>query len=121
MSKILLSVLFIFCLGLTSAVFAQNAQSKTGELIAALAKTKYKKKEKKNIRLKFMLTSKAKPLSKTMSENIRAFMKLNRMTTILSCAFQVTARLKETVMTAGLIIPRNKTLRSKMHGSKARY
>jgi len=64
MSKILLPVLFIFCLGLTSAVFAQNAQSKTDELIAALAKTKYKKKEKKNISIEIYVDVKSEAVVK---------------------------------------------------------
>lgn len=49
MSKFMLLLLFVFTFVLTDAVNAQNAQARTDDLIAALAKTKYKKKEKKNI------------------------------------------------------------------------
>src|SRR6185369_1722977 len=64
MSKILLAILFIFCLGLTGSVYAQNAQSKTDELIAALAKTKYKKKEKKNISIEIYVDVKSEAIVK---------------------------------------------------------
>ena len=46
--KFILAAAFILCIGFGSEVFAQNAQQKTQELIAALSKSKYKKKEVKN-------------------------------------------------------------------------
>lgn len=46
--KFILVAAFILCICFGSEVFAQNAQQKTQELIAALGKSKYKKKEKKN-------------------------------------------------------------------------
>ena len=49
MSKVLLLVLLLGCFSLTNTVYGQNAQAKTDELITALGKTKYKKKDKKNI------------------------------------------------------------------------
>jgi hypothetical protein len=65
MSKILLLVLFVVCFGLTNAARAQNAQSKTDELIAALGKTKYKKKEKKNISIEIYIDVKSEAVIKT--------------------------------------------------------
>ncbi|HLM61050.1 MAG TPA: hypothetical protein VK308_09615 [Pyrinomonadaceae bacterium] len=41
-------IALILSLFFHSSIFAQNAEQKTQDLIAALAKTKYKKKEKKN-------------------------------------------------------------------------
>ena len=49
MSKFAVLILFVFCFVLSDAVYAQNAQTRTDALIAGLDKTKYKKKEKKNI------------------------------------------------------------------------
>lgn len=46
--KFILVVAFILCIGFGSEIYAQNAQQKTQDLIAALGKTKHKKKEKKN-------------------------------------------------------------------------
>lgn len=42
-------VAFIISLLFNTSIFAQSAQQKTQDLTAALAKTKYKKKEKRNI------------------------------------------------------------------------
>jgi hypothetical protein len=49
MSKFAALILFVFCFVLCDTVSAQNAQARTDSLIAALAKTKYKKKEKRNV------------------------------------------------------------------------
>lgn len=65
MSKILLLALFVICLGLPTAVYAQDAQSKTDNLIAALAKTKYKKKEKKNISIEIYIDIKSEAVVKS--------------------------------------------------------
>lgn len=46
--KFILVIAFILCIGFGSEVFAQSSQQKTQELIAALGKSKYKKKEKRN-------------------------------------------------------------------------
>ena len=64
MSKILLSVFMVVFVGLTNAVHAQDAQQKTQDLIAALAKTKYKKKEKKNIKTESYLDIKSEAVIK---------------------------------------------------------
>jgi len=65
MSKFTLLVLFVFCLGLTSAAYAQNAQAKTDALIAALAKTKYKKKERKDISIEIYIDIKSEAVVKS--------------------------------------------------------
>jgi len=44
-----LAVAFVACIGLTCRVYAQDAGARTGILVASLDKTKYKKKEKKDI------------------------------------------------------------------------
>jgi hypothetical protein len=64
MLKILLLIAIVFCLGLTDAVYAQNAQQRTQELIAALGKTKYKKKEKKNISIEIYIDIKSEAVVK---------------------------------------------------------
>ena len=58
--KFILVIAFILCAGFGGEVFAQNAQQKTQELIVALGKSKYKKKEIS--RLKDILTLKARRL-----------------------------------------------------------
>lgn len=64
MLKILLLVLCVICFGLTNTAPAQNSQSKTEELIAALGKTKYKKKEKKNISIELYIDIKSEAVVK---------------------------------------------------------
>jgi hypothetical protein len=50
MSRIfILIVVLVLSIGVSDTIFAQDAEQKTQNLIAALSKTKYKKKEKKNI------------------------------------------------------------------------
>lgn len=51
MFRTLLVVGFVLCVGLTGSIRAQDAEQKTRELVAALDKTKYKKKEKKDIKI----------------------------------------------------------------------
>ena len=51
MFRALLIAGFVICVVLTSGVYAQDAAQKTRELVAALDKTKYKKKEKKDIKI----------------------------------------------------------------------
>lgn len=66
MSKFAVLVLFVFCFVLLGdAVYAQNAQAKTDALIAALAKTKYKKKEKKNISVEIYVDIKSEAVVKS--------------------------------------------------------
>ena len=64
MSKFALLVLFVFCFGLADTVYAQNTQAKTDELIAALAKTKYKKKEKRNVSIEIYIDIKSEAVVK---------------------------------------------------------
>lgn len=49
---LILSIIF------NSSVFAQNAEQKTQDLIAALGKTKYKKKEKQNVSIEIYINIK---------------------------------------------------------------
>jgi hypothetical protein len=65
MSKFAALILFVFCFVLTDAVYAQNAQAKTDALVAALAKTKYKKKERKNISIELYIDIKNEPVVKS--------------------------------------------------------
>ena len=64
MSKFAALILFVFCLAATDAVYAQDAQAKTDALVAALAKTKYKKKEKKNISIEIYIDIKSEAVVK---------------------------------------------------------
>jgi hypothetical protein len=64
MSKFAALILFVFCFVLAGEVYAQNAQAKTDALIAALAKTKYKKKEKKNVSIELYIDIKSEPVVK---------------------------------------------------------
>ena len=70
MSKLLLLVLVLGCFGLTNTVYGQNAQAKTDELITALGKTKYKKKDKKNISIEVYIDVKSEAVVKS---NVRDF------------------------------------------------
>lgn len=70
MSKVLLLVLFVVCFSLTNVVYGQDARSKTNELIAALGKTKYKKKEKKNIAVEIYVDVKSEAVVKS---NVRDY------------------------------------------------
>ena len=58
-------ILFAFCFVLAGTVNAQNSQAKTDALVAALAKTKYKKKEKKNVSVESYTETKYEPVVKT--------------------------------------------------------
>lgn len=44
-----LAVAFVICIGLTCGSYAQDANARTNSIVSSLDKTKYKKKEKKNI------------------------------------------------------------------------
>ena len=60
----ILIVALILSIGLSDTVFAQNAEQKTNDLIAALGKTKYKKKEKKNILFELYIDIKSEAVVK---------------------------------------------------------
>ena len=55
MFKLILVVIFAVCIGLVGGVSAQDATQKTKELVAALDKTKYKKKDKGVVHLEFFV------------------------------------------------------------------
>ena len=55
MSKFAVLILFVFCFVLSGEIYAQDAAARTDALVAALAKTKYKKKEKKNISIEIYI------------------------------------------------------------------
>jgi hypothetical protein len=66
MSKFAVLILFVFCFVLLGdTVNAQNAQARTDALVAALAKTKYKKKEKKDISIQIYIDIKSEPVVKS--------------------------------------------------------
>lgn len=64
MYRTLLLVTVVFCVGLASDVDAQDAAQRTHALAAALDKTKYKKKEKKNISIELYVDIKNEPVIK---------------------------------------------------------
>jgi hypothetical protein len=68
MFRILFLVAVIFCIGLTSAVYAQDVSQRTRDLVAALDKTKYKKKEKRNISIEVYVDIKNEPALKSPTE-----------------------------------------------------
>jgi hypothetical protein len=69
MSKVSLSVLFVICLSLTGLIYGQNAQAKTDDLITALGKTKYKKKDKKNISIEVYVDIKSEAVVKSRAQD----------------------------------------------------
>ena len=64
MLKFLLLAVIIVSLGVSYEVMCQDSTQKTQELIAALDKTKYKKKEKKNISIEFYMDIRNEPVVK---------------------------------------------------------
>jgi hypothetical protein len=64
MSKFAALILFVFCFVLSDTVDAQNVQARTDALVAALAKTKYKKKEKRNVSIEIYVDVKSEPVVK---------------------------------------------------------
>ncbi|HEY8563542.1 MAG TPA: hypothetical protein VIL74_24400 [Pyrinomonadaceae bacterium] len=66
MTKFAALILFVFCFVLLGdTLHAQSAQARTDALVAALAKTKYKKKEKKNISIEIYIDIKSEPVVKS--------------------------------------------------------
>ena len=71
MSRIFILVAaLILCVGSSNTVFAQDTGQKTQDLIAALGKTKYKKKEKKNFSFEFYIDIKSEAVVKN---NVRDY------------------------------------------------
>jgi hypothetical protein len=64
MSKFAALILFVFCFVLADTAYSQNAAARTDALIAALAKTKYKKKEKRNITVEVYVDMKSEAVLK---------------------------------------------------------
>ncbi len=71
MSRIfILIVVLVLSIGLSDTIFAQDAEQKTQNLIAALSKTKYKKKEKKNFSFEKFIDIKSEAVVKN---NVRDY------------------------------------------------
>ena len=64
MFRILLFALLIVCVGSVERIRAQDVNEKARELVAALDKTKYKKKEKKDVRIEIYVDVKYEPVIK---------------------------------------------------------
>ena len=64
MFKVLLLAAIVMAVGLSYEVRCQDAAQRTQDLVAALDKTKYKKKEKKNISIEFYIDVKNDPVAK---------------------------------------------------------
>lgn len=60
----------VFCVALGNGVFAQSAEQKTQNLIAALSKTKYKKKEKGSVSIELYVDVRSEAVVKN---NIREY------------------------------------------------
>lgn len=60
----------VFCTALGSSVFAQSAGQKTQDLITALSKTKYKKKEKRGVSIELYVDVKSEAVVKN---NVREY------------------------------------------------
>jgi len=67
---IILIVVLVLSIGLSDTIFAQDAEQKTQNLIDALGKTKYKKKEKKNISFELYIDIKSEAVVKN---NVRDY------------------------------------------------
>ena len=65
MSRIfILTVVLVLSIGLSDTIFAQDGEQKTRDLIAALGKTKHKKKEKKNVSFELYVDIKSEAVIK---------------------------------------------------------
>lgn len=65
MFKLLTLIIAIFLTGLSCQIYAQNAAPQAQVLAAALDKTKYKKKEKKDIKIEIYINIKNQPVIKS--------------------------------------------------------
>ncbi len=66
----ILIVVLVFSIELNDTIFAQDAEQKTQSLVAALGKTKYKKKEKKNVSFELYIDIKSEAVVKN---NVRDY------------------------------------------------
>ena len=65
MSRIfILIIVLVLSIGLSDTIFAQDAEQRTQNLIAALGKTKHKKKEKKNVSFELYIDIKSEAVVK---------------------------------------------------------
>lgn len=65
MSKLAVLFLFVFCFVLADTAYAQSVQARTDALVAALAKTKYKKKERRNVSIELYIDVKSEAVVKS--------------------------------------------------------
>jgi len=71
MSRVFILIVFlVLSIGLSNTIFAQDAEQKTRDLIAALGKTKHKKKEKKNVSFELYIDIKSEAVVKN---NVRDY------------------------------------------------
>ena len=63
--KFILVTVFILCTGFAGEIFAQSAEQTTQDLVTALGKTKYKKKEKKNFSFETYIDTRSEAVVKT--------------------------------------------------------
>ena len=68
MFKTSLLVAVLVCMGFAGGIYAQNAGPQAQQLAAALDKTKYKKKEKRNISIEVYVDVKNEPVVKNAAE-----------------------------------------------------
>ena len=68
MFKISVLVTLLICIGLVGGAYAQNAGPQAQQLAATLDKTKYKKKEKRNITIEVYVDIKNQPVVKAASD-----------------------------------------------------
>lgn len=68
MFRILLLIAVLFCIASTGAVYAQDTGQHARDLAAALDKTKYKKKEKRNVAIEIYIDIKNEPVVRNAGE-----------------------------------------------------
>lgn len=121
MSRIfILIVVLILSIGLSDTAFAQDAGQKTQNLIAALGKTKYKKKEKKNFSFELYIDIKSEAVVKNNVRDYAGVYESPEAGYKIDCAFRLTAKSKEAVTIPILTTRKNEISRSKMGELKAR-
>jgi tRNA 2-selenouridine synthase SelU len=91
-------IALILCLFFNSSTFAQNTEQKTQDLIAALGKTKYKKKEKKNFSSESFIDVKSEAVIKNNVQDYAGVYHSQKRIAGLNSEFRVTAKWKEAVM-----------------------
>ena len=88
MSRIfILIIVLVLSIGLSDTIFAQDTERKTQNLIAALGKTKHKKKEKKNVSFELYIDIKSEAVVKNNIRDYAGVMNLRKPVTELNCVF----------------------------------